>query len=135
MPTYRTEIIKEESEVPAGYIPLASFGRKTAKHSRLCAAHAKGLIRAVKLARHLGEMRTGKVWVHQQDATNFLAAETSPEKTKPQELIPQADPLAGHANAICAEIGLLALAVADLTEAVNKMAGRQAAPFQLQSEN
>lgn len=82
---YRTQIIKDESEVPPGYVPLANYGKKTATHRRLCAAHAEGAIRAVKQARYVGEMRTGRVWVHEQDAAAFLAAGSVAEKTQSRD--------------------------------------------------
>ena len=68
---HSTRFITDESQVPDGYVPLASFGHNTTIHRALCDAHRDGRVRAVKLVRHEGDVKTGAVWVHGVDADEF----------------------------------------------------------------
>jgi len=74
MPKYETQYIRDEREVPHGYIALVDFDSQSLDHKRLSSAHARGLIRAVKMMRSPKDHRCGKVWVHHRDATEFLAS-------------------------------------------------------------
>jgi hypothetical protein len=74
MAKYETQYIRDEREVPDGYMALVEFDSQSLDHKRLSGAHAKGLIRAVKMMRSPRDHRSGKVWVHHQDAKAFLAA-------------------------------------------------------------
>lgn len=71
---HSTRFITAESDVPEGYVPLASFDHTTRLHRALSKAHAEGRVRAVKLVRHEGDIKTGAVWVHEGDAAVIRAA-------------------------------------------------------------
>lgn len=67
---HSTRFITDESQVPAGYLPLASFTNMRVRRA-LSDAHKDGRVRAVKLVRHEGDIHTGSVWVHKTDADEF----------------------------------------------------------------
>lgn len=71
----RTRFINDESQVPAGWIPLADLaaGDKTTKRA-LTEAHMEGRIEAVKLVRHRGDLKTGRVWMKPEDVDAFFAS-------------------------------------------------------------
>ena len=84
---YETQIILDEKQVPHGFVPLSDFDVSSAEHKRLSEAHNSGSIRAVKVARTLGQVRNGRVWVSKEDADNFLAGNMTKrrEQAKPTE--------------------------------------------------
>lgn len=134
------KVIFSEADLPAGYVALAEYKKQgQTVYDRAKRAAEAGEVEAVALMPEGRLLKQPRKFVRRKAMEAALAKRE--QRAAAARIVgtaiqpPQADPLAGHVNAICAEIGLLALAVADLTEAVNKMAGRQAAPFQLQSDN
>lgn len=99
-----TQFIQDESQIPEGFIRLASFGHDKNDHRALSDAHRDGKIRAVKVVRCEGELRTGAVWVHEADARSFLssrlAASPPAHKNKPRVSEDSAQPIAALASAI-----------------------------------
>lgn len=97
---HSTRFINDESHVPDGYVPLASFGHNTRIHRALCDAHRDGRVRAVKLVRHEGDIKTGAVWVHEGDAAEFRDAYESPQ---PKAIADSAVEAIGsrHAESVC----------------------------------
>ncbi len=72
MAGFKIAVITDEQQVLPGYVPLEKFGTDSLDHKRLSKAHNKGLIRAQKLMRTTDDMRSGKVWVHEHDAREYL---------------------------------------------------------------
>jgi hypothetical protein len=79
---HTTKFIQDESQVPDGYVTLASFGHNTPLHRAMCDAHRDGRVRAVKLVRHEGDIKTGAVWVHAGDAEGFQRTHGKSERPK-----------------------------------------------------
>lgn len=71
----RTRFISDESQVPAGWVPLSELATddKTLKRA-LTDAHRLGRIEAVKLVRHQGDLKTGRVWMQPTQVEEFLAS-------------------------------------------------------------
>lgn len=85
MAKYETQYIRDEREVPPGYVALVEFDSQSLDHKRLSGAHARGLIRAVKMMRSPRDHRSGKVWVHHGDAKSLLATYDTPRsEPKPE---------------------------------------------------
>lgn len=77
----QTKFISDESQVPAGYVALTSVTKRGTPEEvnflrRACDAHGRGEIRAVKLVRSAGEVKTGRVWVHAGDFAEWSARQT-----------------------------------------------------------
>lgn len=85
---YTTAYINDESRVPDGYVPMALFDHTTRLHRALSKAHSDGKVRAVKLVRHEGDIKTGPVWVHAGDAEQFRKAHeaTPPASPEPADI-------------------------------------------------
>lgn len=115
MSKYETQYIRDEREVPAGYVALVDF----TDHKRLSSAHAKGLIRAVKMMRSPKDHRSGKVWVHQRDAAEFLAgydsAKSEPKSTGKRDFSASNSQVEAGVIALCEISNSLTLAC-DLLE-------------------
>lgn len=114
---HSTRFITEESQVPAGYVPLASFDSTSRLHRALCKAHSEGKVRAVKLVRHEGDIKTGPVWLHAGDAEKFCDEYDAPRSTRAVDdssLHTQSD--AHDAAAALGEINDSLLAVCRLLE-------------------
>jgi hypothetical protein len=86
MGQYQTGVITDISQVPEGYVQLVNFadrrqpGGKTL-HKALSEAHQRGEVRAVKLIRTLGDVKTGPVYVHRGDAESHLRGRAANGKT------------------------------------------------------
>lgn len=81
---YTTAYINDESQVPDGYVPMALFDHTTRLHRALSKAHSEGKVRAVKLVRHEGDIKTGPVWVHGGDAEEFRQSHEATRPTAPE---------------------------------------------------
>jgi hypothetical protein len=73
MAKYRTTLVQDESAVPGGYVRLNSFGHQTLEYRLLKKARWHGIIRACKLQR-FADAKRGTIWVHEADASAFLAS-------------------------------------------------------------
>lgn len=94
----RTRWINSESQVPEGWIPMATVASddKTLKRA-LTDAHKDGTIDAVKLVRHQGDLKTGRVWMNPEHLDAFLASyrplrrpaseQAAPAKRQGEELV------------------------------------------------
>lgn len=82
MANHMTQFIRDEHEVPDGFVPLSEFDCTASARRQLSTAHAMGEIRAVKIVRTPGDLRTGKVWVHAADAADFLAGWSNPRTSQ-----------------------------------------------------
>lgn len=77
---HTTKIITSEEQIPDGFVPVNHFRengfvqRWPTVAKAISEAHSLGRIRAVKLCRTMGDLKTGAVYVHEGDATAFLAA-------------------------------------------------------------
>jgi hypothetical protein len=139
MAKFRTQIVTQRVDVPVGYEPLHGFAgecphvNSRTLHKALSDAHQGGLIRAVKLVRCLGDLKTGRVFVHGDDARAFLAERYAVTEVVPDEQpteddttvvlppAPAADhgaPLRDEMASLRIEMARLRQAVADLTAAM-----------------
>lgn len=77
---HTTKIITAEEQIPDGFVPVNHFRengfvqRWPTIAKAISDAHTLGRIRAVKLCRTMGDLKTGAVYVHEGDTTAFLAA-------------------------------------------------------------
>jgi hypothetical protein len=76
---HTTTFIQDESQVPAGYVAMPEFGVNGTEYKAVSRAQKTGLIRAVKLVRHEGDLKGGAVWVHKSDADAYLRSLVMPE--------------------------------------------------------
>ena len=74
MRKYRTKVITDESQVPAGFKRISSLADSITDQKKLSDAHTDGLIEAVKLMRSTDD-RTGPVWVDASAAERVLHGE------------------------------------------------------------
>ena len=74
MKKYRTKVITDESQVPAGYKRISALADSITDQKKLSDAHTVGLIEAVKLMRSTDD-RTGPVWVDAEAAKRVLATD------------------------------------------------------------
>jgi hypothetical protein len=72
MRKYRTKVITDESQVPAGFKRISVLADSLTDQKKLSDAHTDGLIEAVKLMRSTDD-RTGPVWVDADAARKVLA--------------------------------------------------------------
>ena len=125
MAKYETQYIRDEREVPAGYVALVEFDSQSLDHKRLSGAHAKGLIRAVKMMRSPRDHRSGKVWVHHQDAKTFLASyDTQRADQKPEPLAEAADSTSidkRHAESACESLASIDSTLDDIYRVLERL--------------
>jgi len=74
MRKYRTKVITDESQVPAGFKRISVLADSITDQKKLSDAHTDGLIEAVKLMRSTDD-RTGPVWVDAEAARRVLEPE------------------------------------------------------------
>lgn len=135
MAGHKTGIITRLDQVPDGFIRIARLRRhldprlwsqwRTVSRG-LSAAHAEGLIRAVKLVRSLGDLKVGAVFVHEGDAMAFVSEryEAQPNgKPKKAEVVLNVPVVPDQNTAVDTatleqRLGLLTAAVHDLTAAI-----------------
>lgn len=124
-----TAVITHINQLPAGYIQLTKCiphgaHRRATRLKWLSDAHNEGKISAYKLFRTVNDWKTGPVFVHAEEAAEYLRqyeaklahGTSSPrEKEQPDDVLPVAD-----------EIRSLRAAVARLTEAIESCLERQA---------
>lgn len=85
---YQTKIITSDDQVPSDYVPVNNFrtngfvGRWATIAKAISEAHSNGHIRAVKLCRTVGDLKTGLVYVHEGDCTAFLNERYSEDRIK-----------------------------------------------------
>jgi hypothetical protein len=129
---HTTRIITAEDQIPDGFVPINHFRengfvqRWATIAKAISDAHSVGRIRAVKLCRTMGDLKTGAVYVHEGDATAFLAARypshdvtQEPEVATPAGKEPAVDGEASEAiERLTAALGDLMAAMADLTVAL-----------------
>jgi hypothetical protein len=139
---HSTKFITDESQVPDGYVPLASFYKNKRIHRALCDAHKAGNVRAVKLVRHEGDIKTGAVWVHGEDAQLFEHSygREAPKHTATlgrRAPMSKDDELLGYAELIASRIGDVSSSLEEvrdvlerLTAAVEAMATQPQTPHQ-----
>jgi len=144
MGKYQTEIVTRLVDVPAGFEPLHAFAHEYPHvnsrtiHKALSEAHHDGMIRAKKLVRCLGDLKTGRVFVHGDDALAFLAERYAVSEVVPDEQPTEDDapaPAADHGAPLREEMGALRIemarlrqAVADLTAAMQLRAEAEMSP-------
>jgi len=131
---YTTKIITTIGDVPSDHVPVTHFRGLVNNvpwatiSKAISEAHFAGQIRACKLVRGLGDLKTGRVFVHEGDTTQFLAARYSPapqtpvqphvqEPTPEPAVVSDAAPELRTAELIAAIHGLT-IAVQDLTAAM-----------------
>lgn len=93
----QTRFIVHESQVPEGYVPLTAVTRRDTQAEinflrRACDAHNRGEIRAVKLVRSAGEVKTGRVWVHSGDFAAWSARQSKSERAAEAAPVAVAEP-------------------------------------------
>lgn len=127
---HTTRIITAEEQIPDGFVPVNHFRengfvqRWPTIAKAISEAHTLGRIRAVKLCRTMGDLKTGAVYVHEGDTTAFLAERyPHPGTTTPPAVETPAEASrlgeAGEAiERLTAAMGDLMAAMADLTAAL-----------------
>lgn len=121
----QTRFVTDESQVPAGYVPLTSVTRwDTPEHRvfrrRVAAAYESGKIRSMKLVRSASEMRTGKVWVHEADFKAWRDAAAA--AGSPAAVAGGTDrPIDASAEAIFAEARALRTVNMELTNKIGQL--------------
>lgn len=129
---HTTRIITAEDQIPDGFVPVNHFRengfvqRWATIAKAISDAHSVGRIRAVKLCRTMGDLKTGAVYVHEGDTTAFLAARyphpsmiQPPAVETPVVETPARMGEAGEAiERLTAAMGDLMAAMADLTVAL-----------------
>lgn len=96
---HQTRFIQEESQVPPGYVAMRDFGVDGADYKAVARAQKNGLVRAMKLVRHEGELKNGVVWVHKGDADEYLRSLSSADC---EEQLTEEQPAAAKAVIIAA---------------------------------
>lgn len=66
-------IVGNATMIPAEYIALPSLNVTRAERAAISVAVYDGRLPGFKVARTIGEIRTGAVWVHKQQAESYLA--------------------------------------------------------------
>lgn len=128
---HKTQIITSADQVPEGYVPISEFKGTTPAlwrtvHKALSDAHATGLIRAVKLVRCLGDCKTGRVFVHGDDARAFLQGRYGRPCEAEQPATPHVEAAAvPRVDELREAIVRLTEAVHDLTAVVRLRAERE----------
>jgi len=127
----QTKVITDESQVPPGFVPMSRWEKDRVNHKRLSDAHNDGKLHAVKLIRFASEARTGKVWVHEEDAIRLLAEMDSDKTAKaPTREEPPTIPsgtvvsrlLAEHAADIRISLTLCTARLADMYDVLETIA-------------
>jgi hypothetical protein len=123
---HSTKFITDESQVPDGYVPLASFYKNKRIHRALCDAHKAGSVRAVKLVRHEGDIKTGTVWVHSEDAKSFehsYGREAPKHRFTVGSRMPLSkdDELLGYAELIAGRIGDVSSSLEEMREVLERL--------------
>jgi len=123
---HSTKFITDESQVPDGYVPLASFYKNKRIHRALCDAHKAGNVRAVKLVRHEGDIKTGTVWVHGEDAASFQQSygREAPKYTATlsrREPLGKDDELLGYAELIAGRIGDVSSSLEEVRDVLDRL--------------
>jgi hypothetical protein len=106
MNKFKTKVITNESQVPAGFTRISELASSLRDQKKLSDAHTDGLIEAVKLMRSIDD-RTGPVWVDAAAAAKVLAG------------VPQAPAKPSH------EKQSADVAIAALTEVLSAMVTNQ----------
>ena len=86
MRKYKTKVITDESQVPAGFKRISSLADSLTDQKKLSDAHTDGLIEAVKLMRSTDD-RTGPVWVDAQAAAHVLRGSATLQARKPAKAV------------------------------------------------
>ena len=89
MRKYKTKVITDESQVPAGFKRISSLADSLTDQKKLSDAHTDGLIEAVKLMRSTDD-RTGPVWVDAQAAAHVLRGSATLQARKPAKAVDSA---------------------------------------------
>jgi len=76
---HQTRYVQDKSQVPIGYVAMREFGVDGADYKAVARAQKNGLVRAVKLVRHEGDLKNGFVWVHKGDADTYLSSLVLPD--------------------------------------------------------
>jgi hypothetical protein len=80
---FNTRIITTIDDVPVDHVPCKYFYRHfdgvlpATFQKMLSDAHMNGHVRAVKLVRTIGELKTGRVFLHKEDTMRFLESQLS----------------------------------------------------------
>jgi hypothetical protein len=103
-PKHKTAVITKETDVPAGYVPIASFREVhgDAMATKMSHAHKDGFVRAVKLMRTADD-RGGPVWVHQDDWLAYLKS-TEPQQQERLNTQGNPDPIGRNRYDVLEEI-------------------------------
>lgn len=144
MSKHETVIITNASQVPDGYVPMKSpvftdaFPAVSPRTiwKALSDAHHEGWVRAAKLVRCLGDLKTGRVFVHEDDAAGYLNSRYAARSQLPEEPKPQPKPSAAvievpfggttHVAELLDAVQRLTAAVGDLTAAMQLRAEAEA---------
>ena len=122
---YSTKIITSADDVPPEHVAVTEF-RNAVPHAHwatvakaISEAHTTGTIRACKLVRCLGDLKTGRVFVHRGDAERMLAERYATPAVAPKQERP-VQPLAVTSvdSELLAAVARLTRAVEDLTAAM-----------------
>ena len=76
MRKFKTKVITDESQVPAGFRRISALADSLSDQKKLSDAHTDGIIAAVKLMRSADD-RTGPVWVDAEAAKRVLEGTSS----------------------------------------------------------
>jgi len=123
MRKYRTKVITDESQVPAGFKRISVLADSITDQKKLSDAHTDGLIEAVKLMRSTDD-RTGPVWVDAEAARRVLSGEPDAAR-KPASVGLSASQLEAAVIALCEinnGITLMQATLERLTSAVESIA-------------
>lgn len=134
---YAARIVTSLDQVSEGYVPVPSLrgnanGYWPTVAKALSDAHAAGVIRAEKVVRSLGDLKTGRVFLHEEDARAFIA-ERYPHALHHEPQVAAAEPpkqaVARESDdELLAAIRSLIVAIHDLTAATQLLAERQIEP-------
>jgi hypothetical protein len=80
---YKTTFVQSDDQVPEGYVPMRSLVVDSTAYKAVARAQKSGIVRAVKLVRHEGDLTHGAVWVHKADCDLYLSGLDAKEVIPP----------------------------------------------------
>jgi hypothetical protein len=123
---FNTRIITTIDDVPVDHVPCKYFYRHfdgvlpATFQKMLSDAHKDGHVRAVKLVRTIGELKTGRVFLHKEDTLRFLESQLSKKSEEQPKAVeaPRVSAAWQDNSELMAAIRRLTQAVQDLTAAM-----------------
>lgn len=119
MGKFKTKVITDESQVPAGFRRIAALADSLSDQKRLSDAHTDGVIAAVKLMRSTDD-RTGPVWVDAEAAARVLAPPDAACKSKPATAADAIDKR--HAESVCESLASIDSTLDEICRVLERLA-------------